>query len=410
MTTLEVVVEVSETAPGKPFALTEAQAAALAGSRLVNVDPIGAGRWLVTGSGKVGVARVGDVVLRVQPKVTIGKLFWLLGFARRFDWRDDLVDYDTESDLVHVLAEAFARQADRTLGRGVLHGYVPVDDELAVVRGRLRATEQVTRRFGQIAPLLVTYDEFTPDIAENRLVRAAARTLRGVPRLYPPVARHLRGIVDRLDGVADLRPGAPLPPWRPNRRNAHYETTLWLAEVVLRHQSLDLSAGVIDVNGFMIDMAAVFEDFVTVALTGALEGIDGHVRPQDRHSLDAAGQVELKPDLVWHRAGRPAGVIDVKYKAEKPAGYPNADVYQMLAYCTALGLGVGHLIYAKGNEPQLTHLIRNSPVRIEAHALDLEQTPVAILDQVDQLASVVANRTCVARAACAGLSLRPTDR
>ena len=31
-------------------------------------------------------------------------------------------------------------------------------------------------------------------------------------------------------------------------------------------------------------------------------------------------------------------MIDAKYKAEKPAGYPNADLYQLLAYCTVLGL------------------------------------------------------------------------
>jgi 5-methylcytosine-specific restriction endonuclease McrBC regulatory subunit McrC len=34
-------------------------------------------------------------------------------------------------------------------------------------------------------------------------------------------------------------------------------------------------------------------------------------------------------------------VVDVKYNAEQPAGYPNADLYQLLAYCTALGLRRG---------------------------------------------------------------------
>lgn len=174
-------VEVAETGPDLPFALTAAQAAALAASGLVSVTPLGDGSALVAGAGKVGVAQVGDVTVRVNPKVSIGKIFWLLGFARRFDWRDDLVTYSTDADLVYVIAEAFARQADRALGRGVIHGYVAMDDELAVVRGRLRAAEQVTRRYRQITPLLVTYDEFTPDIPENQLLRAAARVLQRVP-------------------------------------------------------------------------------------------------------------------------------------------------------------------------------------------------------------------------------------
>lgn len=386
MTTVEVV----ESGPGDIYRLTGAQAAALAASGLATVSPVRDGEYAVAGAGKVGVASVDDVVLRVLPKVPIGKIFWLLGYARRFEWRDDLVTYGTAPDLVHVIAEAFARQADRALGRGVMHGYVPVDDELAVVRGRLRTTEQVTRRFGQVTPLLVTYDEFTPDIAENQILRAAARVLRRVPRLDPIVARHLRAIVDRLDGVTDLRPGAPRPGWRPNRRNHHYETALWFADIVLRHQSIDLPDGHAEVNGFMVDMAAVFEDFVTTAFTDALEQIDGHVRPQDPHTLDEARAVKMKPDLVWYRAGRPAIAIDAKYKAENPAGYPNADVYQMLAYCTALGIGRGHLIYAKGNEKPAVHEIRNSGVTIAAHALDLDMRPGELLAQVSEIARHIA--------------------
>ena len=67
---------------------------------------------------------------------------------------------------------------------------------------------------------------------------------------------------------------------------------------------------------------------------------------QVRYYLDQAGQVPLRPDIVWKIGGTTAAVIDAKYKAEKPAGYPNADLYQLLAYCTILGLPVGHLVYA----------------------------------------------------------------
>lgn len=379
-------VEVAETGPGRTHRLSDAQAAQLTASGLVSVSPLGGGEWLITGSSKVGVAQIGDVTLRVSPKVTTAKLFWLLGYARKFDWRDDLVDYEADTDLVHVIAEAFARQSERALGRGVLHGYVSIDDELAVIRGRLRATEQVTRRYGQITPLLVTYDEFTPDIAENQLLKAAARVLSRVPGLQPGVARHLRVVTDRLASVRDLAAGAQLPDWRPSRRNAHYETALFFAELVLRHQAIDLPAGVVDVNGFMVDMAAVFEDFVTVALTDEFERVDGQVRAQDRHSLDLGGDVPMKPDIVWYRAGQPAAVIDAKYKAEKPAGYPNADVYQMLAYCTALNLREGHLVYAKGNEEPALHDIRNADISIVAHALDLSAPPSDLLAQVAAVA------------------------
>jgi 5-methylcytosine-specific restriction enzyme subunit McrC len=59
-------------------------------------------------------------------------------------------------------------------------------------------------------------------------------------------------------------------------------------------------------------------------------------------------------------------VVDAKYKAERPEGFPDADLYQMLAYCTVLGLAEGHLVYAKGNEPVMSHQIRRAGVTIHA--------------------------------------------
>jgi len=47
------------------------------------------------------------------------------------------------------------------------------------------------------------------------------------------------------------------------------------------------------------------------------------------------------------------------------AGYPNADLYQLLAYCTLLGLPAGHLVYTRGNADPARHMVRGqSPRRL----------------------------------------------
>lgn len=97
----------------------------------------------------------------------------------------------------------------------------------------------------------------------------------------------------------------------------------------------------------------------------------------------------MVPDLVWYRGGKPLAVVDAKYKVERVAGYPNVDLYQMLAYCTALGLPVGHLVYAKGNEMEQQLVVRGSGVQLHAHALDLELMPAQLLMQVDGVASKI---------------------
>ena len=79
-------------------------------------------------------------------------------------------------------------------------------------------------------------------------------------------------------------------------------------------------------------------------------------------------------------------VADAKYKAEKPSGFPQADLYQMLAYCTVLGLRVGHLVYAKGNEDAREHVVQRAGVRIVTHTLDLDAAPQELLDSLSTLA------------------------
>lgn len=157
--------------------------------------------------------------------------------------------------------------------------------------------------------------------------------------------------------VSVVRRGDPVPAWQPTRLNARYHVALRLAELVLRATSAEATSGTVAFNGFLLDMPQLFEDFVTVALGETIEGAYGRrVLPQLRRCLDTAGRVVLKPDLVWQAGGSPVAVIDAKYKAEKPSGCPNADLYQLLAYCTVLGLRVGHLVYAVGNEEPVRHV------------------------------------------------------
>jgi 5-methylcytosine-specific restriction enzyme subunit McrC len=100
----------------------------------------------------------------------------------------------------------------------------------------------------------------------------------------------------------------------------------------------------------------------------------------------------LRPDIVWRIGGANVAVIDAKYKAEKPSGYPNADLYQLLAYCTILGLRTGHLVYAASNEEPARHVILQAGTTIVCHALDLAASPEVILGDVASLARKIAIR------------------
>jgi 5-methylcytosine-specific restriction enzyme subunit McrC len=387
--------DLTEGGPALERPLARSTADALAASGVVTVTPSTTpGWWLVAPGTKVGVAQVAGVEVWIAPKLEIRRLFFLLGYARDGKgWREDDVLLAEQPDPLTAVATAFARQADRALQQGLLQGYRVTEESLAVVRGRIRTDEQLRRRFGLSIPVEVRYDDFSVDIVENQLLRAAAQRLLRLPGVSPSTRRTLLRLLRSTADASPLHAGAPLPPWQRSRLNARYHVALRLAEIVLRGTSLEQLTGMVHVNGFLLDMARVFEDFLTVTLTAALEAYGGRIRPQYTCHLDEADRIQLRPDLVWFRSAvddAPGAVADAKYKAEKPDGFPNADLYQMLTYCTVLGLERGHLVYAKGNEAAAEHLVRRAGITITQHALDLNADPDAVLAQVAAIAAHLA--------------------
>jgi 5-methylcytosine-specific restriction enzyme subunit McrC len=370
--------------------LTTEQGQRLARSGTVTVAPSALipGHWDVSARGKVGAARIGDVDLWIRPKLEIARLLFMVGYAiDPKGWRDDEIAMATGDDLVPAVANALWRQTERAVRQGLLQGYREVEETAYVLRGRLREADQLRRHHGRVIPMELRHDDFTVDIAENQILLAAITRMLAVPRVDQRSRQRLTALRLRLADVTTLVRGARLPSWRPNRLNARYHTALRLAEIVWQATSPEHVPGTVTATGFLFDLAKIFEDFVTVALAESLPThSSGTAHRQYPCSLDEAAAVRMKPDLVWRAGGVAAAVADAKYKQEKPEGYPNADLYQMLAYCTSLGLRRGHLVYAKGNGQPALHVVRRGGIEIVCHALDLTLKPAELLNQVDRLA------------------------
>ncbi|MGA5872416.1 McrC family protein [Streptomyces cinereoruber] len=372
--------------------------------RSAGPDPARAGHWLLRAGSTVGAVRIpGGPVLRITPKTPVSRLFFLLGFSLdpAGAWRDrrkGTVDTGGYDDLVPALAHAVERQIDTALRQGVLQGYRTVEESALSVRGRIREAEQVRRHFGRTPPVEITYDAYTADTAENRILRAAVERLLRLPGVAAPVRRRLSRQRVRLVEAGPLIRGHALPRWQPSRLNARYQPALRLAEAVLRGTSPEnrpAGAAPLTVDGFLVDMNKLFEDFVTVGLREALREYRLTARLQDPHHLDTAGRVGIRPDLVVRsRDGHvPVAVVDAKYKVEKADGLLNADLYQALAYAMVLGLDEAHLVYAAGREPVRVHEVHGTGIRLFQHSLDLSRPPDGLLSALGKIARQLAGVT-----------------
>lgn len=372
--------------------LDAVSAAFLNSSGLAKASPMGMGLYRIEPVGKVGSVRTATMQLDVRPKDRLGlsRLLFLLSYAGNQGFRADSVSAVEDRELWSALAESLAQLAERALGRGVLQGYLTVDESLRTVKGRIRISDQISRRPGMLVPLEVSYDEFTEDIAENRILRAALERMGQVPRVRPEVLSRLRQLKGKLDAVTRLPAGAPLPPWTPSRMNVRYHSVLRLAGLILRNASAEAGEGKQQTASFVVDVAQVFEDFVGAALREAMAVYPGETRLQYNALLSEAvrdaDRLSVSPDAVHLLHGRPVVVYNAKYKAAADLGASlTADHYQMLAHCTALGVPTAWLVYAGAGEMKLRRIL-NTDIDIVEFPLDLSLPPSEILAAVAELA------------------------
>lgn len=354
-------------------------------------------RWRLGADSRVGVIRGEGWELRVNPKLAVPQLMFLLSYAADpRGWREVGPTFAPEDDLFTAVASAFAVHAERALSPAPIRGYVSVEDRSTTLRGRLRMADQLARWPALPIPLEVAHDDFTADVPENQLVRGAAELLLRMPLLPFRVRRRLLRIRATLE---DVTPAPPAPSVRApatTRLNDRYRGALHLATLILQGCSISTRAGKASGVSFIFDMNTVFEDFLSVTLKASIERHGGRLDAQRGHEhLDLQKRIRLIPDLTWWKGGTCRAVIDAKYKALADQRFPNADAYQMLAYCTALDLGRGYLVYAKdAGEADRNHTIRNAGKVIHVRAIDVERPPADVLAQVEQLAHVVAQGAC----------------
>jgi 5-methylcytosine-specific restriction enzyme subunit McrC len=195
-----------------------------------------------------------------------------------------------------------------------------------------------------------------------------------------------------LTDVTIAPPRSPLPSWAPNRLNTRYAPALRLAELILADTAPNLRPGTAaSVDGVIIDLETVFEAFLTTALHTAVQSLGLRCAPQEiHHSLDAARRVRIRPDIAVYRGPHLLTLVDAKYKTTDGLG-THPDLHQLTAYCTALGLAHGHLVYASGPDAPTAHRIGPAGTTVTVHALDLTAPPSTINEAIRVLAHQLAN-------------------
>jgi len=364
------------------------------------------GRKGLRARGVVGVIATQGCALEILPKIDVAggsdaettgnirkRLVHMLAVA--LDLKIDAgqvtaLDWQRET-LLEILIRLFSEKLVDAVRQGMPRRYVEHADDLPTLRGRLNVTRQFTALAVEPSRLACRFDPLTPDIALNRIMKAAATRVSRIARTTDN-QRRLRELAFAYADIADV-PVLALR-WDEvtlDRTNARWHELLNLARVLLGERFQTTSAGGSDGFSLLFEMNTLFEEYVARMLKRALADTDLRVVNQGGRlyclEADDRRQVfQTRPDILVKRGDVILQVIDTKWKRiaaridDPKRGVSQADVYQMMAYgrlyrCDRLTLLYPHHRDAGCDEGLVgDYVVNSSSNRLELFSIDLSQS------------------------------------
>ncbi|HCE2833455.1 TPA: McrC family protein [Vibrio parahaemolyticus] len=267
--------------------------------------------------------------------------------------------------LFEVLIGYFLKEVSNVIKNGIRSQYTRVQDRKPYLKGHLQTSKQINQRPGCLNSFHISYDDFSPDRAENRLIRSALDQVMKWSkssdnlRLGSELQFALDDIPCSENYALDFRQ------WSKERSLAHYRSVKPWCELILSYQSPVSLSGRHNGISMLFPMENLFEQYVAIRLGKSLSH-DLTLRTQASscalvtHKPRSGKSQEwfrLKPDIVVSDKSSHEFlyVADTKWKRinEKQAtskqkyGISQSDMYQMFAYgqCYLGGVGVVYLIY-----------------------------------------------------------------
>ncbi len=334
----------------------------------IDVAPTGRrGVYRLTPRGVAGVVAAPTRRLVIRPKIPLQNLFFLLGPDDPASASRDEAAPAPSPDLLDFLAGRLARLLTERAAAGLRRGYRERAEEGPFLHGRIDVPAQLRRGPGRKDRLHGLRDDFTADVACNRAPRATAERLLASSLLGGSARGALSAALCGFEevGAAPLT-SAVFAEAEADRLAEGYGPLLELCRLLADALGPGDASGPAARPAFLLDMERVFERYVTRGVVGAFGG-DGRTATAQETHVVAAG-VEMRPDVTVRRDGRPALVVDAKWKRTIGAPAP-ADLYQMLAYCTALGVERAVLVYPGRRDRLRTYALLKAPIRVEMRTL-----------------------------------------
>lgn len=258
--------------------------------------------------------------------------------------------------LLEVFILHFCDMLYAELTQGMIRQYVTRDENLPVLRGRLRIEKQFKKNLAHRERLHCRYDELSADNDHNRAIKYVLRLLLKLSSGVT-VRKQLSELLMRFDEITNVMVNVvDLDRLRFDRVTTRYEPIINQCRWFLQGFHPAVTAGDNACLTLLFDMNRLFESYVAATLRKIAGQRGLKMREQGPRKCmvereEPAQQLfVMKPDMVFiDEKGSYVAIADAKWKildeSEKKMGISQGDLYQIASYATRYEIDKLALIY-----------------------------------------------------------------
>jgi 5-methylcytosine-specific restriction enzyme subunit McrC len=305
-------------------------------------------QWELVSEGWVGYIPVSDDWgLRLKPKVSLRNIVRMLEYAyglQSLHFFDQLSTSSSLQEFFSELASILARRVLDRARRGFYRAYVPQEENLPYLRGRLDVATVAARPWA--TKFDCRFEDHLADVGENQLLAWSLKAILRSGLCNTDVLPFVRRAYHSVQSFTSVVPFKALDSleWNYNRLNVDYGPMHAICRFFLDHSSPSHEGGVETTTPFIVDMAMLYERFVAEWLKVHLPS---HLSLEIQENVETGvdGEVSFRIDLVIvdTQSARVQWVLDTKYKVpQKPS---SDDISQVVTYAQLKNCDRAALIY-----------------------------------------------------------------
>lgn len=350
--------------------------------------------------------------MTVDKGIFIKNIYYMLSYAFKELQQEDFKNVAGKEfkDIHNLFAAIIAKCVSRQLKQGLYREYVPAQEDLTVMRGKLNINSTVRLQVQNKQKLFCEFDEFSEDNLYNQILKVTIYRLIRAKGVKPEQKQALRSLIGFFDNVRLIQ--TDHIPWNRlayQRSNRNYELLLNLCRLMLKEMLQTTEDGSYKLISFSDKhMERLFERFIFEYYKKHHDGLTPNSDVLDWNYTSPLPDEKMKrimpkmhTDVTLHKDGKTL-IIDAKYYKNAMAQYydkttlRSAHLYQIFAYVKNMDKGntgnvSGLLLYAKTAEEELPDGDDNAECfiggsRFAIRALDLDQDFEQIKSQLDSIA------------------------